>query len=472
VQCRANIVALCQQGVENAQIALFLGCHIQTVRTWVGRFHNDEPVSDRARPGPRAKFLEETSQRIIAFFCQFKTLPGYARWTLSTACQYFKQNPEILGEGVTISRASIHRLLGAHALKPHRFQYFLQLSDPEFFSKMEHIIDVYQSTPKNLFCFDECTGIQALESTAPKVPVGKNHGEYREVEYIRHDTVSIFSVLEVHTGQVFTKIIKDHTASTIIDVFTQHVATASATETLHYICDNYSSHSTIEVCEAVGQLCGVEVPQLPSLEKRRAWLGKTDKRIVFHFLPYHGSWLNLIENWFGIMKKNCLDGVSVRSQETLAENITEFTDTWNQHYAHPYKWTYDGKNLRGKTVRKFTYWLREESSEMTGKFLKKQLVLMTNLIGDDKGLVTVDDWTRLTEVFGEKQDYLESVVDNIDAQDYKKTKGKTEEARQSKILEKIDQAKISLREKISGFKILIDTAVTKMINCAKEVTIQ
>jgi hypothetical protein len=173
----------------------------------------------------------------------------------------------------------------------------------------------------------------------------------------------------------------------------------------------------------------VEVPQLPSLEARRAWLGKTDKRIVFHFLPYHGLWLNLIENWFGILKKNCHDGVSVRSNEKLSTNIIEFTDTWDQHYAHPYKWTYDGKNLRGKTVRKFTYWLREESSEMTDKFLKKQLVLMTNLIGDDKGLVTIDDWTRLTEVFDEKQDYLESVVDNIDAQDYKKTKGKTEEAR-------------------------------------------
>jgi transposase len=465
-------MALCQHGVENVQIALFLGCHIQTVRTWVGRFHNDEPISDRDRPGPKPKFLEQTSQRIIAFFCQFKTLPGYARWTLSTACQYFKQNPEILGEGVTISRSSIHRLLGAHALKPHRFQYFLPLSDPEFFSKMEHIIDVYQNTPKNLFCFDECTGIQALESAAPKVPVGPNQVEYREVEYVRHDTVSVFSVLEVNTGKVFTKVIEDHTASTIIEVFSQHVGTASATETLHYICDNYGSHSTMEVCNAVGKLCGVEVPPLPSLEARRTWLGKTDKRIVFHFLPYHGSWLNLIENWFGIMKKNCLDGVSVQSKEALSTNIMDFTATWNNHYAHPYKWTYDGKNLRGKTVRKFTYWLREESSEMTGKFLKKQLNLMTNLISDDKGLVTVGDWENLTVVIEEKLDYLEHVVNSIDAQAYKTTKAKTPEERETKILRKIDQAKSLLREKIIGFKILIDTTVAKMINCTESLTIQ
>jgi transposase len=452
--------------------ALFLGCHIQTARKWVGRINDDTPITDKARAGAQPQFPTEITQRVIAFFCQFKTLPGYARWTLSTACQYFKQHPEILGEGVTISRSSIHRLLGNHALKPHRFQYFLQLSDPNFFSKMEHIIEVYQSTPKNLFCFDECTGIQALESTAPMIPAGPNRAQYKEVEYIRHGAVSVFSVLEVSTGQVFTKVIEDHTASTIIEVFKQHVETANATETLHYICDNYSSHSTVEVCKAVGALCGVDVPELITLDERRLWLGTSDKRIVFHFLPYHGSWLNLIENWFGIMKKNCLDGVSVRTKEAICKNITDFNDTWNEHYAHPYTWTYDGKNLRGKTVRKFTYWLREESSEMTGKFLKKQLDLMTKLIGDDRGLVTPGDWKRLGEVISTKQDYLEQVVESIDAQVYKNIKADTPEEKEIKIQKKIDQVKQILKDTIIGFKSIIDTAVIKMINGVKEVTIQ
>jgi hypothetical protein len=56
------------------------------------------------------------------------------------------------------------------------------------------------------------------------------------MEHIRHDTVSIFSVLEMYTGQVFTKVIEDHTALIIIETFSQHVATANSTETLHYIC--------------------------------------------------------------------------------------------------------------------------------------------------------------------------------------------------------------------------------------------
>jgi len=469
---RLNIMVLCQHNIEKAQIASFLGCHIQTVHTWEERFRNDDSIFDKVRPGAKTKFLENTSQRVIAFFCQFETLPGYARWTLSAACQYFEKNPELLGEDVVISRASIHRLLNAHALKPHRFRYFLHLSDPYFFFKMDHIIEVYGSVSKNLFCFDECTGIQALEHIAPPTPVGSNRPKSLEVEYIRHGSISVFSVLEVSTGQVYTEVIEDHTSATIVEVLRRHVNTVSPTEALHYICDNYGSHSTIDVCEVVGELCGVNVPKLMSVAERREWLGSTDKRIIFHFLPFHGSWLNLIENWFGIMKKNCLDRCSVCSKEELSQNIMDFNNTWNQEYAHPFKWTYNGENLRGKTVRKFTYWLQEESSLMSGKFLKKQLKLMTNLIHDDWAKVPIHDWSRLGAVIENKQEYLKSVVKTINSNTFKNTKAKTEEERKGKITSKIEEAKQVLQERICGFRKLMKTTLANMLNCEKKALIQ
>lgn len=468
---RLSIIALFQHNIEEAQIARFLGCHVQTVRTWTKRFLNEGSIDDKARPGAKLKFPEETSQRVIAFFCQFETLPGYARWTLSAACQYFKNKPELLGEDVIISRATIHRLLSEHALRPHRYRYFLHLSDPDFFTKMQHVLEVYANVKKNLFCFDECTGIQALEHIAPPTPAGSNRPKNLEAEYIRHGSVSVFSVLEVSTGQVFTEVIEDHTATTIIDVFKRHVNTVSPSETLHYICDNYGSHSTIEVCMAIGELCGVDVPKLPSVEERREWLSSTDKRIVFHFLPFHGSWLNLIENWFGIMKKSCLDRCSVCSKEELSQNIMNFNNTWNEQYAHPFKWTYNGENLRGKTVRKFTYWLQEESTLMSGKFLGKQLKLMTNLIHDDWAKVPEHDWCRLDAVIEEKQKYLNSVVETINSGTFKNTKAKTEGERAVKIANKIKKAKQMLQESISNFKTIINTALKNMLNCEKEVSI-
>ena len=465
---RLRIMVLCRHDIASRKIARFLGCHVQTVRTWGARFAHQESIRDRARPGAKRVFGEEISQKIIAFFCQFETLPGYVRWTLSTACQYFKENPDYLGSDITISRASVQRLLNAHALKPHRYRYFLQLSDPDFFPKMEHIIEVYATVPKNLFCFDECTGIQALESVAPALPVAPKRPQYREVEYIRHGAVSVFSVLEVSTGDVFTQVIEDHTAVTIIEVFRQHVVSVSPTQTLHYICDNYASHSTMEVCEAVGELCGMAVPKLPSVDDRRQWLGATDKRIVFHFLPFHGSWLNLIENWFGIMKKSCLNDRSVGSQQALAQNIVDFTQTWNEHHAHPFKWTYDGKDLRGKTVRKFICWLQTESSDMTGKFLGKQLTLLSNLIQDDWDKVPRHDWDRLCSVFEAKQEYLGSIVEGIDANTFKDTKAKTPQAREIKVAKKIEKAKQRLQETISRFKAHIDAALVSTLNCQNE----
>ena len=112
---RLDIKILYKHHVADAHIVWFLGCHSQTVHRWVGRFRFEDSIDDTVRPGVKPKLLEETSQRVIAFFCQFETLPGYARWTLSTACQYFRDHPEYLGEEVSISRASIHRLLHAHA---------------------------------------------------------------------------------------------------------------------------------------------------------------------------------------------------------------------------------------------------------------------------------------------------------------------------------------------------------------------
>lgn len=469
---RLSIMVLCQHKIGKDQIAHFLGCHIQTVRTWEERFRDNNSIHDKTRPGAKAKFLEDTSQRVIAFFCQFETLPGYARWTLSTACQYFENNPNLLGEDIAISRASIHRFLETHALKPHKFRYFLHLSDPDFFIKMDHIIEVYANVTKNLFCFDECTGIQALEQIAPSTPTGPNSPKSLEVEYIRHGSISVFSVLEVCTGQVFTEVIEDHTSATIIEVLRRHVNTVSPTETLHYICDNYGSHSTVDICHAVGALCGVDVPQLISVAERREWLGSTDKRIVFHFLPFHGSWLNLIENWFGIMKKNCLDRCSVCSKEELSQNIMNFSSTWNQEYAHPFKWNYSGENLRGKTVRKFTYWLQEESSLMSGKFLKKQLMLMSNLIREDWPKVPVHDWNRLVAIVEDKQEYLNSVVATIDSNTFKNTKAKTEKEREAKIICKIRKAKKVLQDKICDFRELINATLANALNCEEEVLIQ
>jgi len=276
---RAQIQALTEGEISSFQIADYCNIHIKTVQFWMQRFSNSANLKDRDKKtrGVDKTFSNDVTLKVIAFFCQYKNLPGYARWTLSSALDWFNKNPDYLGKDVKPSISTLQRMLASHALKPHRYKYFLHISDPLFFEKMELIIQLYLNPPSNLYCFDECTGIQALEKAAPSTKNVPGKIQQHEVEYIRHGTVSIFSVLTVASGQVFTKCIPDHTSITLIDALKEHIQSIKTIDSLHYICDNYSSHSTPEFCQVIADLCGKKLPEnLKTVEQRKQWLSNTD----------------------------------------------------------------------------------------------------------------------------------------------------------------------------------------------------
>jgi len=341
-----------------------LGCHIKTVLTWKKRA--GDSISDRDRSGRPTIIPSEANHRLTAFYCQHNPLPGCTRWTVRWAEIYLRKYPEILQ--CSISRSSIHRLLKSNALKPYRNKYFLQICDPDFFPKMEKIIKVYKSSYRYLFCLDECTGLQALERKAPSLPAKDHRPEYIEPEYVRHGTVSIVSILQVSTGHVFTECIPDHTSSTLILSVKKHILQYDKSVELHYICDNYSSHSTEQFCLGIAELCNVKLPILKTAQDRRQWLESSGKRIIFHFLPTHGSWLNLIEIWFGILQSKALKDESFLSTTYLENRIISYTNTWNTNFAHPFKFSYTGEGLHEKVISRFTKWLQMQSPQLNVKF--------------------------------------------------------------------------------------------------------
>lgn len=363
---------------------------------------------DRPRTGRSPTIPAEVTPRIISFYCQQNPLPGCSRWSLRLAHSYLEEHPEILK--YPISSSSLHRLLNTHALKPHRHKYFLQICDPLFFEKMEHIIQVYASSYKYLFCFDECTGVQALERVAPTLPAQGGRPAYHEPEYVRHGAVSLFSVLHVRKGEVFTECITDHTSPTILSYVKKHALQFGESEELHYICDNYSSHSTELFCEGIANLCHVKLPKIETLIQRREWLQSSDKRIIFHFLPTHGSWLNLIEIWFGILQQKAIKDQSFASKTELRNRIIDFTKTWNLYFAHPFQWTYTGHGLHEKVIGRFTRWLQMQSPQLNGKFLEKQLRLMNHLADKYWAKVKNNAWSLLQETLGESHDFLEKII--------------------------------------------------------------
>ena len=323
--------------------------------------------------------------------------------------QHFQQHPQTVGGA--ISRSTIQRILGEHSLQPHRSRYYLQITDPDFFPKMEHIVDLYLNPPENLYCFDECTCIQALKRLTPNLPPQAGQPRLEDFNYLRNGTTDLLAFLNPATGRVFGRCTGDHNRHTLSRVFTEHVQTHPSDTVIHYIMDNLSSHFHDDFCSRVAELSAVPYPTLKNSAQRRQWLQSEDKRIVVHFLPFHASWLNLVEIWFGILKNKCLKYDHFYSVDQLKTSISDFIETWNRSFAHPFKWSYTGEGLHVKAVRRFCRLLIIETDQMDSKFLKSQLLLMGNIAGSYLNLIPHADWMQLLELATQKRSYISSIIE-------------------------------------------------------------
>lgn len=406
---RTTIVALSVGGIDRRSIALFTSTHLTTVRRWVCRIEEGNPLSDVKRCGRPRRISEASRLMTIAVYCQHTPpLPGVHRWSLRDAQRFFKEHPELIGE--PISRATIHRILLEHSLRPHRRKYYLQITDPDFFPKMEHIIGCYSNPPENLYCFDECTCIQALKRITPTLPAAAHQPVLEDFDYYRNGTTDLLAFLNPATGRVYGQCTDNHDRHTLCRVFLSHVRMHPPDSVLHYIMDNLSAHYHDDFCRTVAELSGVPYVPLKTGAQRRQWLQSPHKRIVVHFVPFHASWLNMVEIWFGILKKKCLNYDHFTSVATLREAIMTFIDTWNDFYAHPFTWSYTGEGLHQKAVRRFCLLLSIETPQMDCKFLTRQLLLMSNIAENYLGLIPVADWLRLIDLATEKRDYMTNII--------------------------------------------------------------
>ncbi len=399
-------MVLVRARVAPSLCAWYLGCSLRTVRIWSRPVEQSAQLLDKARSGRPLVFSEAISLRVTGFYCQ-NPLPGCRGWTLSWAAQYLNQHLEIIGR--TISRSTIHRILGAHSLRPHRVRYFLHISDPLFFPKMERLIQLYLDPPQFLFCLDECTGLQALERIGPRIVT--DDGVKMDFEYKRQGRRDLYAILEVRSGTIFGRCTENHRKETLVRVFAEHVEQQPKDVALHYVCDNLANHSSELFCRTVAELSDVPYPSLKRAAQRKQWLQSEEKRIVFHFTPYHGSWLNLVEIWFGILHSKCLKGMSFDSVDKLIATLYAFCATWNEHFAHPFRWTYRGEGLAEKVVSRFIDGLLLRHREMDRKFLHKQLQLLNNLVQDYWPAVPRKRWQALLDALLDSKTHINCIID-------------------------------------------------------------
>jgi len=410
VSRREAIVALADARIALNTIAKLLRCSLSSVRRWIRRAKGAGDLHDHVRSGRPALYPQEVRLRIVAFYCQTRPLPGCGRWTLRWAECRLKADSSAVG--ATPGKSTLHRILQSNRLKPHQSRYFLHITDPDFFPKMEHLVDLYHNPPANLIFFDECPGIQILKRLTPDLQTEGMRKRLEEFEYIRHGTLDVLAFLHHADGKVYLECRADHKTDTFLEVFRRHADRFAQTEPLHYVMDNLSSHRGYPFCRLVAELSGIECPPeqtLCSQAKRVEWLGREDKRVVVHFTPYHGSWLNWIEFWFGIMGRKVL-GESFGSPDALKTALEAFAVDWNTLLAHPFQWSYDGSGLHEKAVRRFTKMLSGSAAQMELRILTKQMMLLTNLLRDYFSEVSRESWEQFSAALCAQSESLAELI--------------------------------------------------------------
>ena len=168
--------------------------------------------------------------------------------------------------------------------------------------------------------YDEKPGIQAIANSAPDLPPvpGRHPTISRDHEYVRHGTLSLLAGIDLLSGEVMGLVRERHRSREFIEflgLLDQRYAPGTK---IRIVLDNHSAHISKET---------------------RQYLRTLPNRFELIFTPKHGSWLNIIESFFGKLAKVLLRGIRVESKEELVRRIELYLQEVNQDPV-VYQWKY------------------------------------------------------------------------------------------------------------------------------------
>lgn len=300
----------------------------------------ENAIYDAPGRGRNAEITDEEKSWIISIACQKPVELGYSAetWTYSRLTKHINSTAESAGYTrlSTITKTSVKNILDAAEIKPFRIQYYCENRDPEFEAKMHQVLVVYKQVEllfdengelfipageqdiHTVSC-DEKPGIQATATTSPDLKANREIGTIkRDYEYKRLGTVSLLAAIDLLTGEAIPLVRDTHNSDDFIDFLKILNERYPEGDTIQVILDNHSVHTSKKVKQFLSTIPG---------------------RFVFIFTPKHGSWLNMIEGFFGKMTRQMLRGIRVSSKEELVERIYKYFDEVNETPV-VYHWKY------------------------------------------------------------------------------------------------------------------------------------
>jgi transposase len=317
---RARVVLACAGQPLNTVVARRYHTTNATVGKWRRRFVEArlDGLYDEPRVGAPRTISDDQVEAVVVQ--TLETLPpGETHWSTRS-----------MAAKAGMSHTMVGRIWRTFGLKPHVTRSFKLSPDPQLVDKVRDVVGLYMNPPHNavVFSFDEKSQIQALERAQPILPMDIGQPERRTHNYVRNGTLDLFAALNVATGEVLARCKQRHRAQDFVAFLRDIEASVHPALDIHVVLDNLSAHKA------------------PAVHR---WLLR-HPRVEFHFTPTYGSWLNLVERFFGLLTEKALRRGSHTSLPQLREAILAYVDTHNER-ERPFRWTKTADEILEKMRR-------------------------------------------------------------------------------------------------------------------------
>ena len=317
---RARIVLACATGSTNRAVAAKLGVSEAMVGKWRRRFVADrlDGLFDEPRPGAPRTISDDDVERVLVKTLEEKPADA-THWSTRS-----------MAKATGMNQTAISRIWRAFGLQPHRSETFKLSTDPLFVDKVKDIVALYLDPPERaaVLCVDEKSQIQALNRFQPILAMMPGTPERRSHDYVRHGTTSLFAALDMATGKVIGSLHRRHRAVEFKKFLCRIDEEVPAELAVHLVLDNYATHKTPEI---------------------QRWLLR-HPRFHLHFTPTSGSWLNMVERWFGELTTKKIKRGAHTSVRDLERDIRGWIETWNDD-PRPYVWVKTADQILASLAR-------------------------------------------------------------------------------------------------------------------------
>jgi transposase len=306
---RSRIVLACAGGDSNSEVAAELGISRAMVSKWRSRFAEKrlKGLTDEPRPGRPRTVGDQQVEAVITATLEQEPAGGDSHWSTRS-----------MARSQGMSQSAVSRIWRAFGLKPHLVETWKLSTDPQFIDKVRDVVGLYMSPPENalVLCVDEKSQIQALDRTAPILPMLPTTPARMTHDYVRNGTTSLFAAFDLASGSVLAQPYRRHRSQEFLRFLKLIDKAVPKDLELHLVLDNYATHKTPAVKE---------------------WLIK-HPRFYLHFTPTSSSWMNLVERWFAELTNRKLRRSAHRSVTELENDIRKWINEWNKN-PKPFVWT-------------------------------------------------------------------------------------------------------------------------------------